>query len=104
MRIIGGYLPTSASGSRPFLPPATLIEFLSVIIGSGVCPPLILGVHADHWGIFANKCIRVKTLFESLLPQLSLLFLLKLLKFSLLAESPLFIVIFVSFQLNCDVE
>merc|ERR1719452_127395 len=37
--------------------PATLIQLLPVVIGSGVSSALILGVHADHWWVFANKSL-----------------------------------------------
>merc|ERR1712115_737694 len=84
--------------------PATFIQFLPVIIGSGVCSAFILGVHADHGWVFANKCFRVKTLLQGLLSQLGLLSFLQLLQVKFLCEFSLFIVIFIRFKLNNDVE
>merc|ERR1719499_3043710 len=84
--------------------PTTFIQFLSVVIGSGVCSTFIFGVHADHGRVFANKGLRVKTLLKSLLSELSLLSLLEFLQVKLLGKFPLFIVIFVLLKLNNDVE
>merc|ERR1719347_229147 len=70
--------------------PATFIQLLSVIIGSGVCSAFILGVHADHGWVFSNKCFRVKTLLQGLLSQLGLLSFLQLLQVKFLCEFSLF--------------
>merc|ERR1719365_369801 len=58
--------------------PATLVQLLPVLVGPCVGPPLVLGVHADHGGVLANKGLRVKTLLQGLLSQLGLLPLLQL--------------------------
>merc|ERR1719495_2223562 len=97
-------LPDGIKGFSSDDIPTTLIEFLSVVIGSGVCSTFIFGVHADHGRVFANKGLRVKTLLKSLLSELSLLPLLEFLQVKLLGKFPLFIVIFVLLKLNNDVE
>merc|ERR1719370_2746817 len=60
--------------------PATLVQLLPVLVGPGVGPPLVLGVHADHGGVLANKGLGVETLLQGLLSQLGLLPLLQLLQ------------------------
>merc|ERR1719278_651997 len=75
--------------------PATLVQLLPVLVGPCVGPPLVLGVHADHGGVLANKGLRVKTLLQGLLSQLSLLPLLQLLKVVILGDSSLLVVVFV---------
>merc|ERR1712228_1086489 len=97
-------LPDGVKGFSSDDFPTTLIQFLSVVIGSGVCSTFIFGVHADHGRVFANKGLRVKTLLKSLLSELSLLSLLEFLQVKLLGKFPLFIVIFVLLKLNDDVE
>merc|ERR1711862_65 len=81
--------------------PASFIQFLPVIIGSGVCSAFILGVHADHGRVFANKCFGVQTLLQGLLSQLGLL---PLLQVQFLCEFSLFIIIFVCFKLDNYIE
>merc|ERR1719245_818577 len=80
--------------------PATFVELLPVIVGPGVCPPLVLGVHADLGGVLASQGLGVETLLEGLGSQLSLLSLLQLLEIKFLCELPLFVVVFVSLQLD----
>merc|ERR1712126_764905 len=84
--------------------PSSLVHFLSVIIRSGVCSTLILGVHADLWWVLSSEGLWVKTLLQGLSSELSLLSLLQLLKVKLLGEFSLFIVIFVSLKLDDDLE
>merc|ERR1712050_111580 len=84
--------------------PTTFIQFLSVIIGSGVSSAFIFGVHADHWWVLSNKCFLVKTLLQCLLSELSLLSFLEFLQVKLLGKLSLFIIILVSLKLNNDVE
>merc|ERR1719277_1422197 len=84
--------------------PASLIHFLSVIIRSGICSTLILGVHADLWWVLSSESLWVKTLLKGLSSELSLLSLLELLEVKLLSEFPLLIVIFVSLKLDDDLE
>merc|ERR1712064_67538 len=84
--------------------PSSLIHFFSVIIRSGVCSTLILGVHADFWWVLSSEGLWVKTLLKGLSSELSLLPLLQLLKVKLLGEFSLFIVIFVSLKLDDDLE
>merc|ERR1711970_1314594 len=84
--------------------PATFIQLFSVSVGSSVCSPFILGVHADHWGVFANEGLWVKTLLQGLLSELSLLPLLQFLEVKLLCQLPLLIIIFVSLQCNNNIE
>merc|ERR1712050_496742 len=84
--------------------PTTFIQFLSVIIGSGVSSAFIFGVHADHWWVLSNKCFWVKTLLQCLLSELSLLSFLEFLQVKLLGKLSLFIIILVSLKLNNDVE
>merc|ERR1719147_149115 len=67
-------------------------------------PPLILGVHTDHWRILSDKGFGIQTLLNSLLSQLSLLSLLQLLQFPLLIDFLLLIVILVSLKGNNNVE
>merc|ERR1712050_776957 len=78
--------------------PTTFIQFLSVIIGSGVSSAFIFGVHADHWWVLSNKCFWVKTLLQCLLSFLEFL------QVKLLGKLSLFIIILVSLKLNNDVE
>merc|ERR1712050_660193 len=84
--------------------PTTFIQFLSVIIGSGVSSAFIFGVHANHWWVLSNKSFWVKTLLQCLLSELSLLSFLEFLQVKLLGKLPLFIIILVSLKLNNDVE
>merc|ERR1712025_1190953 len=84
--------------------PSSLIHFLSVIIRSGVCSTLILGVHADLWWVLSSEGLWVKTLLKGLSSELSLLSLLQLLKVKLLGEFSLFIVIFISLKLDDVLE
>merc|ERR1711979_139201 len=84
--------------------PTIFIQFLSVIIGSGVSSAFIFGVHADHWWVLSNKSFWVKTLLQCLLSELSLLSFLEFLQVKLLGKLPLFIIILVSLKLNNDVE
>merc|ERR1719365_560810 len=84
--------------------PATLVQLLPVFVGPCVGPPLVLGVHANHGGVLANKGLRVKTLLQGLLSQLGLLPLLQLLKVPLLLLPLLLVVVLVGLQLNDNVE
>merc|ERR1719308_734741 len=84
--------------------PSTFVQLFPVLISSGVCSAFILGVHADHWWVFSDEGFRVKTLLESLLSELSLLPFLEFFEFKLLSEFSLFIVVFVLFELDNDVE
>merc|ERR1719277_728773 len=84
--------------------PTSLIHFLSVIIRSGICSTLILGVHADLWWVLSSEGLWVKTLLKGLSSELSLLSLLELLEVKLLSEFSLLIVIFVSLKLDDDLE
>merc|ERR1711910_319657 len=77
---------------------------LRVLVGPCVGPPLVLGIHADHGGVLANKGLRVKTLLQGLLSQLSLLPLLQLLEVPLLLLPLLLVVVLVSLKLDHDVE
>merc|ERR1719365_63635 len=78
--------------------PATLVQLLPVFVGPCVGPPLVLGVHANHGGVLANKGLRVKTLLQGLLS------LLQLLKVPLLLLPLLLVVVLVGLQLNDNVE
>merc|ERR1719431_2100659 len=84
--------------------PASFVQLLPVIIGSGVYSAFILGVHADHWWVLSNKGPGIKTLLQGLLSELGLLSFLQFLQVKFLSKLPLFIVIFVCFKLNNDVE
>merc|ERR1719348_2305227 len=97
-------LPQSIKCFSPDDLPATLIKLLPVLIGSGVRPPLILGVHPNHGWVLANKGLRVKTLLQCLLSKLCLLSFLQLLQISFLVDSLLLIVIFVSLKGDNDIE
>merc|ERR1719365_458561 len=77
-------LPDGVQGLGTDDLPATLVQLLPVLVGPCVSPPLVLGVHANHGGVLANKGFRVKTLLQGLLSQLGLLSLLQLLKVPLL--------------------
>merc|ERR1719336_2066396 len=84
--------------------PATFIHFLSVIIRSGVCSTLILGVHSDLWWVLSSQGLWVKTLLQGLGSELSLLSLLQFLEVKLLSEFSLLIVILVSLHLDDGLE
>merc|ERR1719225_2540555 len=84
--------------------PSTLVELLPVVVGPGVCPALVLGVHADLGGVLSSQGLRVKTLLEGLGSQLSLLPLLQFLEIQLLSELPLLVIVFVSLQLDDSLE
>merc|ERR1712190_197584 len=83
---------------------ASLVQLLPVLVGPGVRPPLVLGVHADHGGVLANKGLRVESLLQGRLSQLSLLPLLQLLEVPLLLLPLLLVVVLVSLKLDHDVE
>merc|ERR1719365_460439 len=97
-------LPDGVQGLSADDLPATLVQLLPVLVGPCVGPPLVLGVHADHGGVLANKGFRVKTLLQGLLSQLGLLPLLQLLKVPLLLLPLLLVVVLVGLQLNDNVE
>merc|ERR1712110_1082656 len=97
-------LPDGVQGLGADNLPATLVQLLPVLVGPCVGPPLVLGIHADHGGILANKGLRVKTLLQGLLSQLSLLPLLQLLKVPLLVHPLLLVVVLVGLQLDDNVE
>merc|ERR1711970_1256078 len=78
--------------------PATLIQLLSVAIGSGVGTSLILGEHADLGWVFACESLRVESLLDGLVSELDLLSFLQFLKLIILSKSSLFIVIFVGLK------
>merc|ERR1711936_677398 len=84
--------------------PSALVELLPVVVGPGVCPALVLGVHADLGGVLSSQGLRVKTLLEGLGSQLSLLPLLQFLEIQLLCELPLLVIVFVSLQLDDGLE
>merc|ERR1712242_180016 len=84
--------------------PATLVQLLPVLVGPGVGSPLVLGVHADHGGVLANKGLGVETLLQGLLSQLGLLPLLQLLEVPLLLLPLLLVVVLVGLQLDDNVE
>merc|ERR1712115_248270 len=84
--------------------PATFIQLLPVIIGSGVCSAFIFGVHANRRGIFATESVWVKTLLQGLLSQLCLLSFLQFIQLIVLCNSSLLIVIFICFKLDNDFE
>merc|ERR1719167_1290719 len=84
--------------------PASFIQLLSVVVCPGVCPPLILGVHTDHWRLLSYKGFGIQTLLDGLLSELSLLLLFQLREFSLLINFLLLVVIFVSLQGDYNVE
>merc|ERR1719394_1504536 len=84
--------------------PAALVQLLPVLVGPGVCPPLILGVHADGRGVLAAESLRVESLLQGLLSQLSLLPLLQLVQLIILGDSSLLVVVFVGFKGNDNVE
>merc|ERR1712190_333128 len=91
-------LPDGVQGLGTDDLPAALVQLLPVLVGPGVRPPLVLGVHADHGGVLANKGLRVKTLLQGLLP------LLQLLEVPLLLLPLLFVVVLVGLKLDHDVE
>merc|ERR1719500_1314027 len=78
--------------------PATLVQLFPVLVGPGVGPPLVLGVHADHGGVLANKGLGVKTLLQGLLPQLQLH------EVPLLLHLLLLVVVLVGLKLDDNVE
>merc|ERR1712180_368747 len=84
--------------------PASFIQLLPVVVCPGVCPPLILGVHTDHWRILSYKGFGIQTLLHRLLSQLSLLLLFQLCQLPLLIDLLLLIVIFVSLQGDYNIE
>merc|ERR1719147_406086 len=84
--------------------PASFIQLLPVVVCPGVCPPLILGVHTDHWRILSYKCFGIQTFLQSFLSQLSLLLLFQLCQLPLLIDLLLLIVILISLQGDHDVE
>merc|ERR1719382_2158030 len=84
--------------------PATLVQLLPVLVGPGVGPPLVLGVHADWRRVLSAESLRVETLLQGLLSQLSLLSLLQLIQLIVLGDSPLFVVVFVGLKGDNNVE
>merc|ERR1719320_663564 len=84
--------------------PAALVQLLPVLVGPGVRPPLVLGVHADGRGVLAAESLRVESLLQGLLSQLSLLPLLQLVQLIILGDSSLLVVVFVGFKGNDNVE
>merc|ERR1719365_433129 len=97
-------LPDGVQGLGADDLPATLVQLLPVLVGPCVGPPLVLGVHANHGGVLANKGLRVKTLLQGLLSQLGLLPLLQLIQVPLLLLPLLLVVVLVGLQLNDNVE
>merc|ERR1712107_841978 len=81
--------------------PATFVQLLSVVVGSGVGTSLVLGVHTDLGWVLASESLGVETLLEGLLSELNLL---SLLEFVVLGHTSLLKVVFVSLKLNNDVE
>merc|ERR1719238_1473353 len=84
--------------------PATLVQFLPVVVGPGVGSALVLGVHADLGWVLASEGLGVQTLLQSLGSQLSLLSLLQFLEIEFLGEFPLLVIVFVSLQLDDGFE
>merc|ERR1711884_695391 len=84
--------------------PATFVQLLPVVVGSGVGSALVLGVHADLGWVLASQGLGVKTLLQGLGSQLSLLPLLQFLEIKLLCELPLLVVVFVSLKLDDGLE
>merc|ERR1719270_3003678 len=97
-------LPDGVQGLGTDDLPAALVQLLPVLVGPGVCPPLVLGVHADGRRVLAAESLRVESLLQGLLSQLSLLPLLQLLEVPLLLLPLLLVVVLVSLQLDHDVE
>ena len=71
-------LPHGLQGLGPDDLPASLVQLLPVIVGSGVGTPLVLGVHANLGRVLAGQSLGVETLLHGLLPQLLLLSFLEL--------------------------
>merc|ERR1719192_2573280 len=88
-------LPDGVQGLGTDDLPASLVQLLPVLVGPGVRPPLVLGVHADGRGVLAAESLRVKSLLQGLLSQLSLLPLLQLVQLIILGDSSLLVVVFV---------
>merc|ERR1712107_170148 len=84
--------------------PATFVQLLSVVVGSGVGTSLVLGVHTDLGWVLASESLGVETLLEGLPSELNLLSLLEFLEFVVLGHTSLLKVVFVSLKLNNDVE
>merc|ERR1719167_1807147 len=84
--------------------PASLVQLLPLLVGPGVCPPLVLGVHADGRRVLAAESLRVESLLQRLLSQLSLLPLLQLVQLIILGDSSLLVVVFVGFKGNDNVK
>merc|ERR1712158_25217 len=84
--------------------PATLVQFLPVVVGPGVGSALVLGVHADLGWVLASQGLWVKTLLQGLGSQLSLLPLLQFLEIKFLCQLPLLVVVFVSLKLDDGLE
>merc|ERR1711910_318330 len=84
--------------------PSTLVELLPIVVGPGVCPALVLGVHADLGGVLSSQGLGVKTHLEGLSSELSLLPLLQFLEIQLLSELPLLVIVFVSLKLDDGLE
>merc|ERR1719238_2404071 len=84
--------------------PATLVQFLPVVVGPGVGSALVLGVHADLGWVLASQGLGVQTLLQSLGSQLSLLSLLQFLEIEFLGEFPLLVIVFVSLKLDDGLE
>merc|ERR1719167_1077291 len=78
--------------------PASLVQLLPVLVGPGVCPPLVLGVHADGRRVLAAESLRVESLLQGLLS------LLQLVQLIILGDSSLLVVVFVGFKGNDNVE
>merc|ERR1719297_219746 len=51
---------------------AALVQLLPVAVGSGVCPPLVLGEHVDFRRVGATEGLGVQTLLDGLVSELEL--------------------------------
>merc|ERR1719239_1565490 len=97
-------LPHGLQGLGPDDLPASLVQLLPVIVGSGVGTPLVLGVHANLGRVLAGQSLGVETLLHGLLSELDLLSLLQFLELVVLGHLPLLKVVFVGLQGDNDVE
>merc|ERR1719153_1279414 len=92
-------LPCCFQSFRPENFSTTFIELFPVSICSGVSPSLILGEHVDCWGMSSSEGFRVQPFLDCLVPQLKFLSFCQFFELVVLVLMPLFIIIFVCFQL-----
>merc|ERR1711945_45423 len=79
---------------------STLVELLSVAVGTGVRSPLVLGEHVNFGGMGATEGLGVESLLDGFVSQLELSSLIEFLKLVVLVNPSLFIVVFVGFKFN----